>query len=219
MNGAKQQFFDTYWDVQDPARVSRRAAWRAMQLYMLVGNHYHCLLDIGAGQGELLHYFRAAGYEVEGWDVSPRAVARLIEGGYFARQVDIEEDDFDGEFDLIACCEVLQQAHDSASVLQKIKGVLAKDGRLFLTLPNEFHLLRQLGIGKPAGSHLVLFSPRRARELIKANGFVTVAKVYQPLVPPRWKRIWRVIGQWAADTMPSLFCLSVLLLVKRKDDN
>lgn len=215
----KQRYFDTYWTAQDPARVSRRAEWRAMQLYSLVGNHYHHLLDIGAGQGELLHYFRSAGYLVEGWDVSPDIVARLVAGGYHAMNIDIEEDHLEGSFDLIACCEVLQQMHDPARALRKIAGVLQRNGRLFVSVPNEFHIVRRIGFGKPVESHQALFSPRRANELMAIAGFKVVTRLYQPIVPPRWNRVLGLIGQWLADLLPSLFCLSILLLVKRDNDS
>ena len=216
---SKQHYYDRYWQEQDRSRVSRRAEWRASQLYGLIGMRYHSLLDIGAGLGELLTYFRSAGYRVEGWDVSPEAVNSLITAGYSARVVDLESDHYDGYYDVVSCCEVLQQIEDPAAVLRKVGAVLKPNGRIFFSVPNEFHIVRRCGLGDPCESHIQLFSPRKAAELALVSGYVVEKKLYQPLVPPRWGRFWSRVGQVLADTLPSLFSLSVMILAKRPNES
>lgn len=215
---SKQHYYDRYWQEQDRARVSRRSEWRAEQLFSLVGMRYRSLLDIGAGQGELITYFRAAGYRVAGWDISPEAVSQLRNAGYSAEVVDLEADQFEGHYDVIACCEVLQQIEDPASVLRKASAVLLTGGRVFYSVPNEFHIVRRLGFGTPAESHIQLFSPRKAAELAEVSGYVVERKLYQPLVPPRWGKFWSRVGQALADMFPSLFSLSIMILAKRPNE-
>lgn len=215
---SKQHYYDRYWQEQDRARVSRRSEWRAEQLFSLIGMRYRSLLDIGAGQGELITYFRSAGYRVAGWDISPEAVSQLRNAGYSAEVVDLEADQFEGYFDVIACCEVLQQIEDPASVLRKASAALLNGGRIFYSVPNEFHIIRRLGFGTPAESHIQLFSPRKAVELAEVSGYVVEKKLYQPLVPPRWGKFWSRVGQALANTMPSLFSLSVMILAKRHNE-
>ncbi len=215
---SKQHYYDRYWQEQDRARVSRRSEWRAEQLFSLVGMRYRSLLDIGAGQGELITYFRAAGYRVAGWDISPEAVSQLRNAGYSAEVVDLEADQFEGHYDVIACCEVLQQIEDPASVLRKASAVLLTGGRVFYSVPNEFHIVRRLGFGTPAESHIQLFSPRKASELAEVSGYVVERKLYQPLVPPRWGKFWSRVGQALADMFPSLFSLSIMILAKRPNE-
>lgn len=219
LSSSKQHYYDRYWEAQDRARVSRRAEWRATQLYSLVGLRYRSLLDVGAGLGELIAYFRAAGYRVEGWDISPDAVNALREAGYSAQVVDLETDHFDGQYDIIACCEVLQQIEDPAGVLRKLSSVLQSNGRVFFSVPNEFHIVRRIGIGEPCESHIQLFSPRRANELTEVSGLVVERRLYQPLIPPRWGRFWSRVGQFLANLAPSLFSLSVMILAKRPNEN
>lgn len=216
---SKQHYYDRYWQEQDRSRVSRRSEWRASQLYSLVAMRYHSLLDIGAGQGELITYFRTAGYRVAAWEISPEAVARLREAGYSAEVVDLESDHFDGFFEVVSCCEVLQQIEDPAAVLRKVSDVLLPNGRIFYSVPNEFHVLRRIGFGQPAESHVQLFSPRRAVELAEVSGYSVERKLYQPLVPPRWGRFWSFIGQSLANILPSLFALSIMILAKRPNEN
>lgn len=215
---SKQHYYDRYWQEQDRVRVSRRSEWRAQQLFSLIGMRYHSLLDIGAGQGELITYFRAAGYRVAGWDISPDAVKQLREAGYSADVVDLETDHFDGYYDVVACCEVLQQIEDPVAVLRKVSDVLQPNGRLYYSVPNEYHIVRRIGFGKPSESHVQLFSPRKAVELAEVSGYKVERKLYQPLVPPRWGKFWSRIGQLLADTVPSMFSLSIMILAKRPNE-
>lgn len=215
----KQHYYDRYWEQQDRIRVSQRAEWRSRRLYDLVGFRYNSLLDIGAGQGELMQYFKNAGYRVEGWDISPDAVRAMKEAGYSARVVDLERDEFEGHFSLVVCFEVLQQIEDPLAVLRKADRVLLPNGRLAISVPNEFHVVRRLGFGKPLVEHVQLFSPRKARELVKLAGYDIEAEVSQPLVPPRWGRLLNRLGRLLARVAPSLFCLSTMLLLRRKGDN
>ncbi len=215
----KQHYFDRYWEQQDHHRVARRSEWRARRLYDLVGFRYNSLLDIGAGQGELICYFKSAGYRVEGWDISPEAVRHMKEAGYSARVVDLEKDEFEGHYSLIVCFEVLQQIEDPAAVLRKADKVLLPNGRMVISVPNEFHIVRRLGVGQPLVEHVQLFSPRKARELARLAGYVIEAEVFQPLMPPRWGRMAARVGQWLANMIPSLFCISAMLVLRRKNDN
>ncbi len=215
---SKQHYYDRYWQEQDRVRVSRRSEWRAERLYGLIGMRYHSLLDIGAGQGELITYFRAAGYRVAGWDISPEAVTQLRESGYSAEVVDLETDHFDGYYDVVACCEVLQQIEDPVAIMRKVSTVLQPNGRIFYSVPNEYHILRRLGFGSPAESHIQLFSARKAVELAEISGYAVERKLYQPLVPPRWGRLWSRVGQLLADLLPPLFSLSIMILAKRPNE-
>lgn len=215
----KQKYFDVYWQEQDLTRVSVRSLWRAEQLYREVGNHFDTLLDVGAGQGEMLQFFRGRTYEVTGWDLSPEAVESLRNRGIPAEVVDLESDELVGEYDLVCCCEVLQQVSDPRDVLKRLSAIVSPGGRLFLTLPNEFHLLRLLGFGRPVASHISLFSPARARVLAKAVDLDIERIMYQPLVPPRWGKLLTLAGSVLARMIPSLFSLSALLLLRRGDDN
>jgi 2-polyprenyl-3-methyl-5-hydroxy-6-metoxy-1,4-benzoquinol methylase len=215
---AKQKYFDVYWQEQDLSRVSARSLWRAEQLYRMVGGRFATLLDVGAGQGELLEFFRGRSYDVTGWDLSPAAVANLRHRGIAAEVVDLESDELIGEFDLVCCCEVLQQVKDPADVLKRLSAVISPGGRLFLSLPNEFHLLRRFGFGKTVASHVSLFSPARARTLAKSAGHDFERIRYQPLVPPRWGKMLIWFGNLLARLLPPLFSLSTMMLLRRRDD-
>lgn len=215
---ARQKYFDKYWQEQNPARVLRRSFWRAERLYRMVGDHYRSVLDVGAGQGELLSFFRWRGYKVIGWDISPQAVRNLRDSDFEAMLVDLEEEELSGEHELICCCEVLQQTNEPALVIRKLLAILTKGGRLCISTPNEFHLLRRLGLGHPVESHKTLFSPKRAKALARECGLAIERVVYQPLTPPRWGTMPNLVGAVAARICPALFSLSTIMLLRREND-
>ncbi len=215
----KDQYYNEYWLQRDLSRVTSRSQWRASRLFEWIGHHFRSLLDVGAGTGELLQYFIARDYRVEGWDVAPQAVKHLQKNGFRARVVDIEKDDVDGYYDVICCCEILQHLHDPCTALQKLKPLLRPGGRFFITVPNETHLIRRLGLVKQEESHVTIFSPRRARDLVATCGLKVERCSYQPLVPPRWGGLLHSLGVALARLSPALFSLSTLMLVKREHDD
>jgi len=212
----KTSFFDDYWQEQDLERVRARAEWRAAQLLKLVDGKYKTLLDVGAGQGDLARFFAERGYDVSVWDISPAAVHGLRQRGFDAHLVDIESAEPTGKYDLVTCCEVLQQLHQPYHVLRKLAQLVKPEGRIFVSVPNEFHLLRRLGIGEPVSSHISLFSPDRANWLAEIAELEIDRLVHQPLSPPAWWRPAKAVGSSLANASPSFFSLATLMLLKAK---
>lgn len=69
------------------------------------------------------------------------------------------------EFDLIVLSEVLEHIEDPHSVLQKLRGLIADDGIIFVNVP----------INSPSPDHIYLMqTPDEARDLLAANGFEIV---------------------------------------------
>ncbi|MFH2055259.1 MAG: methyltransferase domain-containing protein [bacterium] len=212
----KTSYFDNYWQQQDLERVRARALWRAQQLHELVGDQYRTLLDVGAGQGDLATYFAERGYQVSVWDISPAAVHGLRQRGFDAHLVDIESAEPTGQFDVVTCCEVLQQLNQPYRIMRKLAKLVKPEGRLFVSVPNEFHLLRRLGRGAPVLSHISLFSPERANWLAEVAELEVEQVVHQPLSPPGWWRPGRVVGKRLASVSPAFFSLATLMLLKVK---
>jgi len=213
----KTGYFDDYWQQQDLERVRARAHWRAQRLHELVGDKYETLLDVGAGQGDLASYFAKRGYEVSVWDISPAAVHGLRQRGFDAHLVDIESAEPAGQFDLVTCCEVLQQLNQPYRILRKLAKLVKPEGRLFVSVPNEFHLLRRLGRGEPVLSHISLFSPERANWLAEVAELEVEQVIHQPLSPPAWWRPAKVVGEGLSKLSPGFFSLATLMLLKVRE--
>ena len=197
--------------------LSWRREWLAMKLYEMVGNRYNHLLVLSPGQGEMLQYFREAGYRVEAWGKSPEIVHSLTAAGYRAKLVDIERDQLEGSFDLIACCDLIRFVTDPASLLRKLTKILARNGRLFLEFPNDrslFNLHRTVNSSESA----IRYSPGKSKELAQISNLEVVETAYGLCTAHRWGRLGMSLGHFLANLLPILFCRSTLLLVKRQGD-
>ena len=191
--------------------ASRLSEWRAMMLYTEVGNSYNHLLDVNAGGGEILFYFRSAGYRVEGWSKSQKEVESLRESGYPTRLVDLDRDSLDGRYDIIACCGLLEYSQDPAAIIRKLGAILNPAGRIFIATPNDYAITNSLWTSNEKKTR---FSPARTRELVEVAGLHVEKVLYQPVFPLTGMGLNK-ISQFLADHFPILFCTSVMNLVKK----
>ena len=126
------------------------------------------------------------------------------------------------KFDVIICIEVLEHLFDPLSVLRKIVDALADAGELYISLPNEFHLIRRLEIlvGRQDFSrydwhHLRFFDKQEAERLISDAGLKITAKTYLPLAPPRMQ--WLTgLGRFLSTLWPTLFASSFIYKTTRR---
>lgn len=95
------------------------------------------LLDIGCGNGAFLNRAREMGWQVQGCEVDPKAVASccsldidVIEGDAFAEQF------VENTFDVITMCHVIEHVHDQPALLQRSFDLLRPGGFLWLACPN-----------------------------------------------------------------------------------
>jgi 2-polyprenyl-3-methyl-5-hydroxy-6-metoxy-1,4-benzoquinol methylase len=146
------------------------------------------LLDVGCGAGLFVGAAHRAGWEATGIDASARAVARA-EGrcphaGFRAGLV--TEIDFPGgSFDVITLWDVLEHVAGPVEALERIRGWLAPDGWLFLSMPNVDSRIARL-MGRHwvllLREHLWYFSPATIAAVLSRGGFVR-AHVRSKLVP------------------------------------
>jgi 2-polyprenyl-3-methyl-5-hydroxy-6-metoxy-1,4-benzoquinol methylase len=210
----KKTYFDHYWKQQPADKVARRARERARLVSDLIGSRTGRLLDVGCGRGFILDFMARRGFHVTGADVAPAAVAMAGERGCKAVLFDLETEEMEGKYDVILCLEVLQQLADPVKALVKLRLLLADDGVLIISLPNEFHIISRLRIllgishlGHFDHSHLHLFSPRRDRESFKRAGLAFDAESFVPVVPPQFSVMSKIFSPLAR-LWPSLFAIS-----------
>ena len=106
------------------------------------------LIDIGCGEGFVLSYFDARGYEVTGIDYSdygikqhnPNVADKLIKGNL------IEVcDALIGEgktFDVVNLDNVLEHVRSPEDVLTRAHALLKEDGLMLIAVPNDFNSLQ-----------------------------------------------------------------------------
>ncbi len=134
------------------------------------------ILDIGCSTAGQLAGFKKLGYKnLLGVDPSPactKAAERLY--GIEVRTSTISTIDFESaSFDLILLVGVLEHVSSLAPVLKKIKGLLARGGKLYLEVPDalRFDAFDDAPYQEFSMEHIIFFSPQSLNNLLIKHGF------------------------------------------------
>jgi len=134
------------------------------------------LLDVGCGDGGFLRLAQACGWQVEGVDPDPKAVAEGRRQGLPLHEGGLEA--YAGRaacFDLITLSHVIEHVHDPAAALADCHRLLRPGGRLWIATPNidsAGHAQHgRFWRGLEAPRHLVLFHEPGLRRLLAQAGF------------------------------------------------
>lgn len=203
-------------------RTEARSRQRARLALELIDRH-GCssrgrLLDAGCGPGYATRFFRENGFEVLGLDILPEAVSRARAIGCEARVLDLVNEPIPGGFDVVVALEVLEHLGDPVRVLGKLADAVRPGGNLVVSLPNEFHLIRRIGIllGRGLGGHRSrhrhVFDRRSARELFRETGMTVRAERAVSVVPPRMKTL-SFLSRPLVRLDPGLFAIAHMFLL------
>lgn len=149
---------------------------RAIERFVPCGH----VLDVGCASGGFLFYMREHGWQGQGVEISPRAVAYAQQT--LSLQVflgDIFEANYpDNYFDLVTLWNVFEHLHDPTANLVEIRRVLKTGGYLVLAVPNhESWGARFFGpawVGYDVPRHLYTFKPAILKTLLMQQGFELV---------------------------------------------
>jgi 2-polyprenyl-3-methyl-5-hydroxy-6-metoxy-1,4-benzoquinol methylase len=133
------------------------------------------LLDVGCGNGEFLAMARAAGWQVQGVDFDPLAVAAAHKRGLDVRQGGLEQvAHHAAHYDWITCSHVIEHVHDPVQWLQDMVKLLRPGATLWLQTPNIDSVgHEQFGADwrdLDAPRHLVIFNTRTLLQLFTRLG-------------------------------------------------
>jgi SAM-dependent methyltransferase len=138
------------------------------------------LLDVGSGNGLFLAQMRELGWNAEGVEPDPAAVATTREAGLRVTEgllADIDDADRAGTFDAVTLSHVIEHMHEPARELAHIRRLLGPGGLLWIATPNLDALgYRKFGrdwLGLDPPRHLVLFTPASLDRLLRDAGFAT----------------------------------------------
>lgn len=102
-------------------------------------------LEVGTGSGERLLQFAAAGWEVVGQDLDPKAGRLARPAGIEVHQCEVSDlVDREKPFDLIGLSHVLEHVAEPAQLLRDCAALLAPAGRICVVSPNADGLGRLL---------------------------------------------------------------------------
>lgn len=218
----KQTQFDLYWQTRDLDKADLRSQQRSEIVYSLLTQKKGRLLDVGCGRGWNAAFFKKQGFQVAAVDISPDAVELTRQRSIPAKVLDLEQEEVEGEYDVILCLEVLQFVLNPLKVLIKLEQALPDKGELILSLPNEFHLFNRVKtlLGRPdwggyQAPHIRFFYPAEIRGLVQASGFQIKAIHPVSIIPPSY-RYFSKLGDLLARLFPGLFALSLIVKAAKK---
>jgi len=95
------------------------------------------LLDVGCGDGAYLEYMQSLGWDVEGVDFDPGAVAAARARGVPVKTGDLAQQDYGEDmFDVITLNHVIEHVPRPRDLLRECRRVLKPGGRLIVVTPN-----------------------------------------------------------------------------------
>jgi SAM-dependent methyltransferase len=97
------------------------------------------LLDVGAGNGLFLKYFKNKGFDVSGYELEKELVANMKKDhelkGVFITQGDITQMTGNAENDLVIASDVIEHIKDDVLAIKGLWSFVSKDGILVITVP------------------------------------------------------------------------------------
>lgn len=111
------------------------------------------VLDIGCGNGHISIYIGGLGYEVEGIDISEKAIEKAkLNNKYSNVSFAVQDAEKlvaqNKKYDAIICSEVLEHLHQPSGLLSCVYQLLKPEGIVIITVPNGYGP-RELTITRP----------------------------------------------------------------------
>jgi cyclopropane fatty-acyl-phospholipid synthase-like methyltransferase len=153
------------------------------------------LLEVGSGWGHFLQLCRPHYGSVEGLELS-RDQAALARERFDLEiaSVDVTKEHWPRRHDIIVAWELIEHLPNPLQFLQWAHNALLPGGQLILSTPNYDSLYRRL-LGKHwfyhiPSQHLVYFTPKTIRNLLRQAGFqeVVIHTSGRSLLRERWNR-------------------------------
>lgn len=102
------------------------------------------LIDIGAGNGLVLRFFRQKGFEVSGMELSPDLCEAMKKNPQMKEikvfQGDISQKRGEAEYDIVLASDVIEHVRDDKKALYNLFSFLKPGGYLVITVPAHSHL-------------------------------------------------------------------------------
>ena len=203
--------YDRFWQ-QKQAKRERTLERIRLCLPHLLPHAPGPVLEVGCGSGEGSSFLQSQGFEVLGVDISQKALQEARKKGIPTQEGDITHLKLSRTFPLILCLEVLEHLLEPEKAFLNLLSHLTPQGKLFLSLPNDFHFLQNLGLFPKNPWHLHRFSLSKGVKFLSLFPIQAHLIAFQPLFPSPFP-----LRNWFAQRFPTHFALSFLFLVQHSN--
>ena len=181
------------------------------------------ILDIGCNDGTIRN-FLSEDIEYFGVDIDNKLIQQLQQKKIKAKQADLNNEQLPFQFerfDYILMLDIIEHVINPQELLQQAKQRLKPEGKIIITLPNDYHILNKLRFlfnrhltenpFAPFG-HLHYFPIKTGENFLKGNGFKILRKIPIPTTKPEIfpQSIKNILGK----NFPQSFARDVLYLVE-----
>jgi 2-polyprenyl-3-methyl-5-hydroxy-6-metoxy-1,4-benzoquinol methylase len=185
------------------------------------------VLEVGCASGYMSERLQKAGCRVTGIDFNRKMAekARRFCVDVAVLDIEKEEPDLDGRFDVIIFADILEHLRNPLEILQRYRELLADRGRIILSVPNvanwriRLRLLRGNFDWDPnwilSPGHIKFFTRKKLTAMLSEAGLrlQTLRITYDLPLAERRKKGWLV--RRVADTIPGLFAKQFIAVAER----
>ena len=138
------------------------------------------LLDIGCGNGEFVRFASSLGWDAQGLEPDPKAVAVARKSGEAVAQGGFPRTGLpDRQFDAVTLNHVIEHVHDPVGALREVRRILKPGGAIWIATPNldgaGFHLFREHWLSLDPPRHLMIFNASSLAMACERGGFANAA--------------------------------------------
>ncbi len=127
------------------------------------------VLDVGCGSGVTIEHLSDLGAaSVNGIELDPLALRTGSVVNDRISRGDFMEIELDATYDVVLMLDVLEHIEDDTGALEKVSGLMARDGILLVTVPAHQWLWSRHDV---TNSHFRRYSARQVRWLLESSGF------------------------------------------------
>jgi 2-polyprenyl-3-methyl-5-hydroxy-6-metoxy-1,4-benzoquinol methylase len=179
------------------------------------------ILDIGCNDGKIRLFLKNPIYF--GIDADEEVISKLINQKINAKKIDLNKDEIpfkNEKFDFVLLLDVLEHVVNPKKLLLNSREKLKPNGKLIITLPNDYHLLNKIRFifnkhltedpFAPHG-HLHYFPIKSGEQFILKNNFKIFKKIYLAPVKPRI--IPQIIKEFITTLFPQAFSRDTLYVI------
>lgn len=168
------------------------------------------VLELGCGNGDLIN-------EVV---LNNKGLDRVVAVDYFNKPEDlnekvefikqnIEDLNINGEFDIVIMHHVFEHVKNPLGLIEKIKKMLRKNGRILIVVPNRYGFGNEAKIYLPEhGKHYFLWDKESLQYSLERLGFI--CRFHNQYVAGSHNPILKYLPALLRIQNPNLFCMAML---------